>query len=57
MNRYTVQVTPGDGSAKYFLEFCAVDEAMLNRFAADAKLIEYIGAGSTMQIVYVLPWF
>jgi hypothetical protein len=57
MNRYTVEVTPGDGSDHYFLEFCAVDDAMLGRFVNDPKLLEYVGTGTTMQIVYVLPWF
>jgi hypothetical protein len=57
MNRYTVEITPGDGSAPYFLEFCAVDEMMLRRFMSDPEMVEFLGPGAYMRIVLTIPWF
>ena len=57
MNRYTIQVKPGDGSEPYFLEMCAVDQDMIHRFMSDAAMQQYVGAGATLNIVYILPWF
>jgi hypothetical protein len=57
MNRYTIEINPGTGDEPYYLELCAIDEAMVGRYMDDAAMRAYTGASARWRSVFVFPWF
>jgi len=57
VNRYTVEINPGTGDDPYYIELCALDEAMIGRYMSDAQMQSYTGVSARWRVVFVFPWF
>ena len=57
MNRYTVEIKSGGGADPYYIELCAIDEAMVSRYMNDPQMMSYNGGAATWRVVFVFPWF